>query len=131
MTNERQVQKTGPAGGVELAQDRPLYSPDTDIYEKGDAVLVLCDMPGVDDKHVEVTLENEVLTLTGYQQVEEPDGHDPVYWGFRPGVFRRSFTLSTEVDRSKIKAKIRNGVLQVVLPKAEEAQPRKIVVETA
>jgi len=131
-TPNKDMQVQHPASGnVELAQDRPVYSPDTDIYEKEDGVLVLCDMPGVDEKHVDVTLENDVLTLTGYQQVEDPSGYDPVYWGFRPGVFRRSFTLSTAVDRAGIKARIRNGVLQVNLPKAEEAQPKKIRVETA
>lgn len=106
-------------------------SPPTDIYEREDAVLVLCDMPGVDDQHVDVMLEDDVLTLTGSQEAQEPARHELLYRGHWPGVFRRSFTLTTEVDRAKIKARIRHGVLEVVLPKAEAAPASKrIKVET-
>jgi HSP20 family protein len=89
-SKDLQPQKKETVGGVELAQDRPVFLPPTDIYERDDAVLVKCDMPGVDEKHVDVTL----------------------------------------VDREKIKARIRHGVLEVVLPKAEAAQPKRIKVET-
>ena len=128
-SKELQLQKKETASGIELAQDRPVFVPPTDIYEREDAVLVLCDMPGVDDQHVDITLEDDVLTLTGNQQVQEPEGHELLYRGHWPGVFRRSFTLTTRVARDKISAKLRNGVLQVILPKDEEAQPRKIKVE--
>lgn len=127
---ELQTQKKEGSGAVELAQDRPVFLPPTDIYERDDAILVLCDMPGVDDKHVDVTLEDDVLTLTGDPQVGEPDQHDLFYREYRPGIFRRSFTLTTEVDMEKIKARIRNGVLELLLPKSEKAQPKRIRVET-
>ena len=119
------------AGAVEFAQDRPVFIPPTDIYERDDAVLVVCDMPGVDEKHVDITLEDDVLTLTGQQQEQEPEGRELLYRGYWPGVFRRSFTLTTRVSQDRITAKLQNGVLQVLLPKTEEAQPRKIKVETA
>ena len=128
-SEELQPQKKETAGGIELAQDRPVFVPPTDIYEREDAVLVICDMPGVDDQHVDIMLEDDVLTLTGSQQVQEPEGHELLYRGHWPGVFRRSFTLTIRVARDKISAKLRNGVLQVILPKDEEAQPRKIKVE--
>lgn len=124
-----QPQKKESTGAVELAQDRPVFLPPTDIYEREDAVMVLCDMPGVDEKNVDVTLEDNVLTLTGSQQAQEPEGHELLYRGHWPGVFRRSFTLTTEVDRERIKARIRHGVLEVMLPKAEAAQPKRIKVE--
>jgi HSP20 family protein len=129
-SKDLQPQKKETVGGVELAQDRPVFLPPTDIYERDDAVLVKCDMPGVDEKHVDVTLEDDVLTLTGDPQIAEPEGHEALYRGYWPGIFRRSFTLTTEVDREKIKARIRHGVLEVVLPKAEAAQPKRIKVET-
>ncbi|MBU1693940.1 MAG: Hsp20/alpha crystallin family protein [Verrucomicrobia bacterium] len=129
-SKDLQPQKKESAGGIELAQDRPVFLPPTDIYERDDGVLVVCDMPGVDEKHVDVTLEDDVLTLTGSQQVQEPEGHELLHRGHWPGVFRRSFTLTTEVDREKIKARIRHGVLEVVLPKAKETQPKRIKVET-
>ena len=113
---------------AELTRDLPVFAPDVDIYEKDDAILVLCDMPGVDEQHVDVTLENDVLTLTGYQETAEPEDITLLYRGYASGVFQRSFTLSTEVDRNKIGARIRQGVLQITLPKAEEAKPRKITV---
>ena len=127
---DMQPQKKESTGAVELTQDRPVFLHPTDIYEREDAVLVVCDMPGVDDQHVDLTLEDNVLTLTGSQQAQEPSQHELLYRGHWPGVFRRSFTLTTEVDRAKIKARIRHGVLEVVLPKSEAAQPKRIKVET-
>lgn len=128
-TSSKELQKPEASRSVELAQDLPIFLPPTDIYEREDAILVICDMPGVDEKHVDITLENDVLTLTGHPQGDAPSGYECLYRGYEPGVFRRSFTLTTEVDRSKINAKLRHGVLRVLLPKAEEAQPRKIKVQ--
>lgn len=130
-TKELKPQKTEAGAAVELAKDLPVFSPATDIYERDDAILVVCDMPGVDAEHVEVTLEDDVLTLSGEQQTRAPEGYDCLYRGYEPGVFRRSFRLATPVDRDRISAKLRNGVLQVLLPKAAEAQPKKIKVETS
>ena len=114
---------------MELKEDRPVYSPATDIYEKEDSLLVICDMPGVDEKQVDITLEDDVLTLTGAQQADEPADQSLIYRSYWSGVFRRSFRLSADIDNSKIKATMKNGVLHVLLPKAEKAQPRKIAVE--
>ncbi len=117
------------AGDVELAEDRPVFTPATDIYEKDEAVLVRCDMPGVDEKSLEVTLEDNVLTLTGSQRVAAPAKHDLVQVEYETGVFRRSFTIHQDIDNQHIKARIKNGVLDLHLPKAEQARPRKIAVE--
>ncbi len=128
---EKQVaveKKTDSGQPAELTRDLPVFAPDVDIYEKDDAIMVLCDMPGVDDKHIDITLENDVLTLTGYQDTTEPEDITLLHRGYANGIFQRSFTLSTEVDREKIAARINQGVLQISLPKAEEAKPRKITV---
>ncbi len=114
---------------VEPTRDLPVFVPETDIYEKADSMLVLCDMPGVDEKRVEITLENNVLTITGRQDTTTPADHRLLYRGYVPGIFRRSFTLATEIDRNAIRAKIANGVLELVLPKKAEVQPRTIKVE--
>jgi len=127
-TAEKAVQKTERREVAELAADRPVYTPATDIFEKSDSLLVVSDMPGVDEKSVDVTLENDVLTITGHQQAAEPEGYAAVRRGAVPGVFRRSFTLTADIDRARIQARIQNGVLRLELPKAEEAQPRKIAV---
>ncbi len=129
---EMQTQRKDPGREVEMAQDRPVFSPATDIYEKGDSILVICDMPGVDEKHVDVTLEDGVLTLTGHTQEEPaPAGQALVHREYLAGVYRRSFQLSSDMDEAKIKATMKNGVLNLLLPKAEKAQPRKIQVEAA
>lgn len=126
---ETAVEKKGGAQAVELTRDQPVL-PATDIYERDDAIVVVCDMPGVDEKNVEVTVEEGVLTILGYQDTTEPADHELVYREYRPGVFRRAFTLSSDVDPNKIRAKLSNGVLRIELGKVQEAQPKKIPVET-
>lgn len=117
------------AGKPEHTRDLPVFVPDTDIYETDDAVVVVVDMPGVDEKHVEVDLENRVLTITGYQTPETFEGLEPVAAEYRVGNYRRSFTLSEDVDTEGITARVKDGVLRIRLPKAKELQPRKIQVE--
>lgn len=105
------------------------YAPNTDIYETRDAIIVVADMPGVDDKHVEVQLENDVLTLTGQPSPEEVHGLDILHREYSIGDYQRSFTLSDNVKRENIKARIKDGVLRITLPKAKGNQPREIPVE--
>lgn len=114
---------------VERTRSEPVYAPDVDIMENEHHVVVVADMPGVDEKSVNITLENDVLTIEGRQEISAPDGHEQAYGEFRPGAFVRSFSLSNEVDKNKIEAAIRNGVLRVNLPKAEAARARKIAVK--
>ena len=114
---------------AESARDQRVFIPATDIYEKDDAVLVVCDMPGVGSENVDVTLENRALTITGYKDGKEPQDYELRHRGYYSGVYRRTFTCSTDIDRANIKAKISNGVLELTLPKSEEAQPHTISVE--
>ncbi len=127
---DKQVQKSSKqiSQAVETARDLPVFLPATDIYEKEDALLVACDLPGVDEKSLEITLEDDLLTITGTQDLSEPEGHELLHRGYLSGIYRRSFTLLTEVDRDKIKATISNGVLKLELPKSEQARPKKIQV---
>lgn len=131
MNDTPATQQTNPPGAraTEQTRDVPVYVPQTDIYETAEAVVVLADMPGVDEKHVDVQLENNVLTLTGHVVPEPPEGHELVYREFVPGDYQRSFTLSETVDRNGIRARMTNGVLRVTLAKTKEAQPRRIAVE--
>jgi len=122
----RKTENTRPA---EETRDTPVYAPDTDICETKDAIIVVADMPGVDDKHVEVQLENDVLTLTGRSSPEETQGLDLLYRGYSSGDYQRSFTLSEDVERENIKARIKDGVLRITLPKTRKNQPMEITVE--
>ena len=124
---EHRVEKT-PTVEPEMAEDRPVFVPAADIYERADAVLVRCDMPGVDEGRVDVTLEDGVLTLTGHQEEAAVEQHDLVAGEYRTGIFRRAFRISNEIDPAGIKARIRHGVLELELAKSKQAQPRKIAV---
>lgn len=124
-----ETKKPAETSAVELTRDQPVFAPATDIAEREDAVVVLCDLPGVDEKHLDITLEDGVLTILGYQDTSAPAEHEWVYRGYTPGVFRRAFTLGPEADPNKIRAKIAHGVLRVEIGKSEKAQPRKIPVQ--
>ena len=128
---ESAMQKRPESQPAELAQDRPVFIPATDIFERDDAVMVVCDVPGVDEKQVDVSLENDVLTITAMQGEESREGLELLHRGYRSGIWRRSFTLTADVDASKIRAQIKQGVLSVILPKSEAARPRRIQVEAA
>ncbi len=104
------------------------FRPYTDIHESTDTITVTMDMPGVDKKDVDVKLEKDVLTITGHVDLTGYEGLEPVYTEYNVGNYVRSFTISNEVDRDAISAKIDNGVLTVSLPKVKEAAARRITV---
>jgi HSP20 family protein len=113
----------------EQARDVPVFVPAADIYETQQAVVVVADMPGVDEKHVTVTLENDLLTIAGQAVPEQVQDGDVLYQGYVSGDYSRSFKITQGVDRDKIQAQMKNGALRVTLPKAEHLQPRSIAVE--
>ncbi len=120
-----------PERKTEMTRDLPVFTPEADIFEKDDALLVICDMPGVAESAVDIDLKDDVLTITGQQSDQSPEKGQLVYRGYATGIYRRAFTLATDIDREKIKARLVNGVLSITLPKAESVRPRKIAVETA
>ncbi len=125
--NEVQIQHE-PARQVEQTRNRKIYSPDVDIYEKEDAIVLLADMPGTDDKMVNITLDKNVLTIYGAVDMEPLKGYSLEYAEYGIGDYQRSFTLSNLIDQNKIDASVNNGVLRLVMHKAEAAKARKIEV---
>jgi HSP20 family molecular chaperone IbpA len=111
-------------------QTRKRFAPRVDIYEVNDNVVLVADMPGVDETSIEITLEKDLLTIRGTVLLIEHEGYNLSYAEYRTGDYARTFTLSNDVDRSKIEATIRNGVLRLTLPKAESAKPKRIEVQT-
>jgi HSP20 family molecular chaperone IbpA len=85
-------------------------------------------MPGVDEKSVDITLEKDLLTICGHVTEETPENHRLVISEYGTGDYQRTFTLSNEIDREKIQASVKDGVLKLLLPKAETARTRKIPV---
>lgn len=114
-----------PAERTEAAR---YYSPYTDIYELSDRVVVVMEMPGVDKSALDITLEKNLLTVTGSIDSKAYEELEPIYTEYNVGNFSRTFTLSTQIDSSKIEASIENGVLRIDLPKAGEAVARRIEV---
>ena len=109
-----------------------LFVPPVDIVEHGEKVLLIADLPGVNPDAIDVSVENRTLTLTGERKEAGEVTEGSVYRSERPaGRFTRTFALPATVDVSRISADYRDGVLRVVLPKAEEARPRRIEIKNS
>lgn len=123
--NVRPKQELEPQG--ELGVDRPLFMPPVDIYEEDDSLVLLVDLPGVKEEDVDIHVEDNVLTLKAKVQ-EILKEAVPLQQEFKFGDLYRRFTLSNLVDQEKITATLRDGVLKVILPKAEAKKPKRIQV---
>lgn len=110
---------------------RPVYRPTTDIFETGDKIILEAELPGVSRDGLDITLENRVLTIRGQFKDRNRDGWRAVYAEYGEGDYERSFSVSEDIDRDKIDASFRNGMLRLELPKAETAKARKISVGAA
>ena len=104
-----------------------VYLPNTDIYESDAALTVVMEMPGVDKAHLDIHLEDNVLSVSGRIDFSRYEKLQPVYTEYNIGQYQRSFSLSPSiVDENKITAEMTDGVLKLTLPKAERVKPRKI-----
>ena len=122
------MENTGEAQRME----RPAraWLPAVDILETADELTLLADMPGVEPKSVEVTIEGARLTVNGKAEAWQPEaGYRLVHAEYEPGEYHRSFAVSNQVDRERIEATVRNGVLRLRLPKAGPAKTRRIEVK--
>jgi HSP20 family protein len=104
------------------------FVPTADILETEAALTVVLEMPGVDKSNADISVEDGVLTVYGRLDFSKYEGLQPVYTEYNIGHYQRSFSLSNKVDQNKISAEMKDGVLTLVLPKAEEAKPRRISV---
>lgn len=116
------------AEGTERTRECPCFVPRSDIYELEDKIVIVADVPGVHESSLDITLEKNILTINAYIELEDLQGYSVAYAEYETGDYQRSFRLSDEIDRQNIQADIKNGVLRVYLPKAPEAQARKISV---
>jgi HSP20 family protein len=119
------------AGLSDLSSVDSTWTPSVDIREDDSRYLIHADVPGVNPKDIEVTLEHGVLTIAGERKTEaenEANGYRRVE-RFR-GRFVRSFALPDTADADKVDAKIRDGVLEVVINKKESSKPRRITVQS-
>jgi HSP20 family molecular chaperone IbpA len=88
-------------------------------------------MPGVDEQSIEVNVANGILSIEGQVSLKDYADLAPVYTEYNVGNYARRFTLSNEIDTEHIKARMTNGILELELPKAERAKPRRISVSAS
>ena len=107
------------------------WRPAIDIKEEENRFVIQADIPGVDPKDIEVTMENGVLTLKGERSSDKEESHEGYTRVERVrGTFYRRFSLPDTANADNIEAKGKNGVLEIVLPKHEKVQPRRISVKS-
>jgi HSP20 family protein len=107
------------------------FRPPVDIFEDGDEMTIVADVPGVSPENFEINLHENTLTITAARDDFDASEWEPVYDEFREGHFLREFRLGKDINQSKISAKAKHGVLTLHLPKAKQAKRRKIEVNTA
>lgn len=108
---------------------RTIYTPAVDIYENENSFVLYADIPGADEKSVEITVEKDQLSIQAKVNDEVPVGSKLRYSEYGIGDYRRSFSLGDRIDREKIEASVKNGVLRLVMPRIEPVV-RRIEIRT-
>ena len=114
-----------------LAHQAQLFSgwtPALDLYQTADNVVAVVELPGMRKEDIDISLHDGMLTIAGERQSASGEGENAERTERFSGKFRRSISLPTRVDASKVSATYKDGILTVTLPKAEEAKPKKVEV---
>jgi HSP20 family molecular chaperone IbpA len=128
-TMEIEKQEVTTTEETERTRDCRSFIPRSDIYELDDQIVIVADVPGVDENSIDVRIEKNILTINALVDPALPQGYSLSFAEYEVGDFQRSFRLSDEIDRKKIQASVKDGVLRLYLPKAKEALMRKISVK--
>ncbi len=110
--------------------ERFVCTPPIDIFDNGEGLVLRADLPGVSGETLELQVQDNKLILFGRVAEQAPTGARLIHQEYRVGDYLRSFILSEDVDHERISAKLVNGVLEVTLPRAPQAEPRRIQVKT-
>jgi len=129
-TNAQSLASAAGQGG-DPSVARTALVPPVDIVENDMGITLLADMPGVSKDRLTVRVDGDNLVIEGAAEVAMPQKLEILHSEIRNPYFRRSFTLSRELDTSKIEATLKAGVLKLHIPKAEEARPRKVEIRVA
>jgi HSP20 family protein len=121
---EAQRKEAGAAQGV-------FVRPPADIFEDGDGITLCLDMPGVSKERLSVQTDKNTLTIDGDVQIAMPEGMEALYAEVHSTHYRRSFTLSVELESDKAEANLKDGVLTLRIPKRAELRPHRIEVRAA
>lgn len=109
----------------------PIYRPDADILERAEEYVVLVDLPGADEQSVQVRFEKDVLTIEANPAVAPDPAWTPRHVEYRPGGYAREFRIADGIEVDAIRASLKNGVLELRLPKTSRRRPRTIQVSAA
>ncbi len=120
--------ETAPAGREEMRAPGSYVRPAVDIFETESDLVLMADMPGVEKENLDISLERGLLTILG--TVKQTGRGGVVFREFSPVNYYRQFTLPNEVEVDKIAAEFKNGVLNLTIPKAEAAKPRRIEIRS-
>jgi HSP20 family protein len=112
---------------IDRVQSEQFVAPSASVIEAGDGYTLEVEMPGVNKEGLEISVENNELTIVGRRSLPAVEG-TPIHCESRPENYRRTFELDPSIDANKISAKIDQGVVSLTLPKAEHVKPRKIAV---
>ena len=136
MSDNMNVTKTDQASNIPQTgqtQNTPgqALAPAVDIAESESGITLFADMPGVSKERLTIKVEGDNLMIEGQAQIDVPENIELLHSEVRSPYFRRSFTLSRDLDPAKIEATLKDGVLQMHIPKSEEARPKRIEVKVA
>ena len=130
LSSNRDVPSTDDTRGTNRPVERYVFTPPIDIFEADEGLILRADLPGVSLETLELQVQDNRLSLFGRVAPPVPEDATLIHQEYEVGDFLRSFILSDHVDHERITAKLNNGVLEVVLPKAQQAEPRRIQVDT-
>ncbi len=134
MANEKthEIQTTADGTGTDLEQTKtgPVYTPAVDIFETDNEITLLADMPGVKPGDLNIDLHEGVLTFSGESSPAVSESELVDFREFGAGRFYRQFSVSDKIDQDKIEARLDDGVLRLVLPKAAATKPKQIKIKT-
>ncbi len=110
-------------------RDEPALRPPVDVIEDATGITLYADLPGVPKDKLNLRVEGDTLSIDAELVLPLPQGMEPSHAEVQLARYRRAFTLSKELDASKVSAELNHGVLRVRIPKAEHAQPRRIEIQ--
>lgn len=117
--------------GDGLDGDSAVWSPRVDVREEAERFVIRADVPGIDPAAIEVSMDKNVLAISGERATEPASASGQFSRQERPyGRFQRRFTLPDSVDAERITASNRHGVLEIAIPKKVQSAPRRIVIDT-
>ena len=128
MSENTGMQAREPSEMQAARADEAAFLPPVDIYEDAAGITLVADLPGVSRERLSVQVDKDTLLIEGEAAIEMPGEMEALYADLRTTRFRRSFTLSRELQADRIDAQMQDGVLTLKVPKRAELQPRKIQV---